>query len=161
MKNSILVLIVSGLVACGGEEKTDGHDHGSGTHVHGQEPATKEAPGHGADVSLGTVTVAGHEFSITRLGEVEPGKEAAFEVAFAGASNGSPMAGTSVFLWIETKSGDRISAPAKGDIEGDKWHVHAVPKKTGSAPYRVVLRVRAGGKDERAGLPLSGHGHGH
>lgn len=159
MKNLILaVFIPLGLIACGGEEESNGHDHGPGGHAHGDDASTTKASDHGEQVDLGTVTVAGHVFSVTRLGEVEPGKEAAFEVAFAGASKGSPMTNANVFLWLEAEAGDRVSAPAKGDVEGDKWHVHTIPSK---APIRVVLRVRAGGADDRAGLPLSGHGHEH
>ncbi len=160
MRLPILFLLCgSVLVACDGdkEAKTPGGVSPAGD----SKPAAGATTDHGQAVALGTATVAGHTFAITRLGEIAPGKEGAFEVKLAGDSKGKPMAGLSLFLWVETKEGEQISAPAKGDVEGDGWHLHVVPRTGAGEPFRAVLRVRADGKDERAGLPLSGHGHEH
>lgn len=109
---------------------------------------------HGDHLELGSVKVLNNEFSITQLGELIPGQEGAFEVS----SNGS-LSGSSVYLWVESKDGNRISAPSKGSFEHGVLHFHVLPK-AGSAPYQVVIRVRKGAMDERASLPLSGHEHG-
>lgn len=160
MTNLVLTLILSiGFVACGGDKES--HDHATGTDAHDEKAEGGKGADHGKAVTLGTVSVAGHTFAVTRLGEVTPGKEGAFEVTLAGDSKGKPMASLNVFLWVETKVGEQLSAPAKGDIEGDGWHFHAVPRTGAGDPFRAVLRVRAEGKDERASLPLSGHGHEH
>jgi hypothetical protein len=147
------------LAACGGEQGAPAPSPA--------RPAPKEAanadqaPDHGEEAELGTVTLAGYTFAISRLGKVTPGKECAFEVVLAGDSQGQPMTGLNLFLWVESKAGNQLSAPAKGDVEGTKWHFHAVPRAGGEEPNRAVLRVRTGGKDERTALPLSGHGHEH
>ncbi len=160
MRNVVVPFLLSAvLAACGGEENP--HDHGAAGPAPaggGGAPAGAE---HGEAVALGTVTLAGHTFAITRLGEIKAGSEGAFEVALAGDSKGKPMAGATLFLWVESKAGEQLSAPAKGDVEGDRWHFHTTPRAGGEAAHRAVLRVRAGGNDERAGLPLSGHGHEH
>jgi hypothetical protein len=114
-----------------------------------------QATDHGDSLDLGSITILGKDYSITRLGELTPGKEGAFEVA----SNAS-LSSLSAYLWVESKDGSRISAPSKGIPEKDKLHFHVVPK-AGSEPERIVLRVREAGKDERASLPLDGHGHEH
>ena len=110
---------------------------------------------HGDSLNLGSVSILGKDYSITRLGELTPGKEGAFEVA-----SNATLSGLSAYLWVESKDGSRISAPSKGIPENDKLHFHVVPK-AGSEPQRIVLRVRNAGKDERASLPLDGHGHEH
>ncbi len=153
------LLLGLALAACGGEKEAK--VPGGAPQAGDGKPAAGTAPDHGQAVALGTVTAAGHTFAITRLGAIVPGKEGAFEVTLAGESKGNPMTDLSVFLWVETKEGEQLSAPAKGDVEGDRWHFHAVPRADAGDPFRAVLRVRAGGKDERAGLPLSGHGHEH
>ena len=160
MRTSLFpVLLTSLLVACGKTEEA--HDHGPGGHAHEEAPPAMDAADHGESVALGEVALAGHTFAIRRLGEVVPGKECAFEVALAGDSRGAAMTGFSLFLWVESQSGAQLAAPAKGDIEGEHWHFHAVPRAGAEAPYRVVLRVRTGDRDDRAPLPLSGHGHEH
>lgn len=114
-----------------------------------------QASDHGDSLKLGAVSILGKEYSITRLGELTPGKEGAFEV-----TSNANLSGLSAYLWVESKDGSRLSAPSKGTVEKDKLHFHIVPKD-GSEPQRIVLRVREAGKDERASLPLDGHGHEH
>lgn len=123
--------------------------------------ATAEANDHGQRTVIGNVDVSGQSFEIALFGGIQPNQEAAFEVA----SNES-IAGLSTFLWVESKDGERLSAPAKAIVEGDKLHFHVVPKEE---PFQVVLRVRGKGVDERGSLSLPEikttaaptHGHGH
>ncbi len=110
---------------------------------------------HGEHHPLGSTTILDKDFSITRFGELIPGREGAFEVSAT-----RDLSNLSAYLWVESKDGTRISAPAKGTPEKGKLHFHVLAHAN-SEPYRVVLRVREGGQDERASLPLDGHGHEH
>jgi|GEM_PF-1145193 len=135
-------------------------------------PAAPPAPGapapaaagdadHGAHTDLGRLTLAGHELSVLRLGDLVPAKEGAFEAALVKGPAGAELGKLNVYLWIEDQGGAQVCAPAKGSIEKDRLHFHVTPR-AGTKPFRVVVRLRAdGGIDERAGLPLDGHGHEH
>lgn len=124
----------------------------------GGAPATGND--HGDELDLGSVTLFGRAFEITGLGPLTPGKEGAFSVSAPGMSAADRL-GVGLFLWVEDSSGEQVSSPAKGTSEGDGWHFHATPRADAGAPTRVVLRARLAGNDERAGLPLDGHGHEH
>ena len=155
----LLTLALAG--ACQKHDPHHGHDHGPGGHSHGDETQQTEGGGEGHDdhgdrVDLGEVTVVGRHFSVARFGNVEPGKEAGFEVSVDGDA-----AGLSPFLWVEDAGGEQVGGPESGSLENGKWHFHVTPRADGGMPMRVVLRLRHDGKDERAGLPLSGHGHEH
>jgi hypothetical protein len=113
---------------------------------------------HGASLKLGTVKIIDQEFTITRLGELTPGKEGAFEVTSSAMQ--PAIATLSLYLWLEDENGAQVSAPSKGSAEGAGLHFHATPK-AGSTLKRVTLRLRKDGKDERGSLPLDGHGHEH
>ena len=121
-----------------------------------------EKPGsdHGDKTDLGTLAITGNKFRIVRLGKLEPGKEGAFEVHPQGASP-DDLAKWNLYLWVEDKAGTQLSAPAKGSVEDSALHFHVTPRKSETTPARVVLRLRSEGTDERAGLPLDGHGHEH
>ena len=143
----------------------DGHDHADGEsygHDHDHDHDRATAPGqeklsdHGKRKPLGTLTVAGMAFDLVLFGELVPGKEGAF-----GVYPKKSLGDASLYLWVEDKVGTQLSAPAKGDLEGAGLHFHVLPQDAAKTPSRVVLRVRADGKDERAGLPLDGHGHEH
>ncbi|MEM7205634.1 MAG: hypothetical protein AAF628_35590 [Planctomycetota bacterium] len=148
-----LAVLASLFAACG-----DGQEGGSSP-----APAasgTSPASGHGAAMDLGTVTVAGKQFGIMRLGDLKPGHEGAFEVHPKGVA-ADELAKLSLYLWVESKDGTQLSAPEKGHAEGDGLHFHCTPKTGAGEPFRAVLRVRAEGVDERGSLPLDGHGHEH
>lgn len=136
------------------------HDEPGESATSGGAAAEDDAADHGEAVELGTVTVAGRRFEIVRFGEVTPGVESAFEVHGVDVPV-DELARLNLYLWVEDESGTQLSAPAKGDLEGDGLHFHAVPRAGRGEPHRIVLRVRADGTDERAGLPLDGHGHEH
>lgn len=130
----------------------------------GESPGQPESPGaatsdHGDELDLGILEVAGKQFKIVRLGELVPGQEGAFEVHPVGMAI-EEAARWNLYLWVEEKDGTQVSAPSKGLREGSALHFHVSPR-AGSHPMRVVLRVRMDGLDERAGLPLDGHGHEH
>ncbi len=128
---------------------------------HQPPPATQKSPAdHGLALQLGTLSVGSRRFEITQLGRLVPGEEGAFEVMPKG-NTAAEIASLNVYLWIESEDGTQLSAPAKGTREGTSLHFHATPQKAGKAPFRVVLRVRADGADDRASLPLDGHGHEH
>lgn len=116
---------------------------------------------HGTSTDLGHLTLAGHEFSVVRLGEVVPGKEAAFEVALVKGPAGATVSTVNVYAWVEEQAGEQASAASKGSVEEGKLHFHVTPKAKAKALARVVLRLRAGSIDERGSLPLDGHGHEH
>ena len=129
----------------------------------GGEPAaeTKAPPSdHGDKTDLGTLTVAGNKFNIARRGKLVPGKEGSFNVRPQGTSS-DDLTKWNLYLWVEDKEGTQLSAPSKGTIEGSALHFHVTPRASENPPVRVVLRLRADGIDERAGLPLDGHGHEH
>ena len=152
--HGILAVFVLSLVACG-EEKEPAPNGGD------PKPVTNDTPrDHGAKTELGTLTVAGKSFGIILLGKLVPGKEGAFEV-HPNQVSPDELAGLNLYLWVEDQEGTQLSAPAKGTREGSALHFHVTPRASGSVPSRVVLRLRQGGTDERAGLPLDGHGHEH
>lgn len=118
-----------------------------------------EGAGHGAALDLGHVKLVGLEMSVTRFGELVPGVEGAIEVAIV---DGAEVDGDlRVFLWVENRAGDQLMAPSSGHAEGGHLHFHVNARKGSGDPYRVVLRARLNGADERASLPLDGHGHEH
>ncbi len=115
---------------------------------------------HGEGTALGTLELAGKEFGIVRLGELLPGQEGGFEVHPHEVSP-EELATLNLYLWVEDEAGKQLSAPAKGERDDAGLHFHVTPRDTESAPTRVVLRLRVDDTDERAGLPLDGHGHEH
>ena len=148
-----LFLAMLSLAGCGDGRKPPGSGE--------QAAETKTPPSdHGDKTDLGTLTVAGNEFSIARLGKLIPGKEGSFNVRPQGASS-DDLAKWNLYLWVEDKEGTQLSAPSKGTIEDSAIHFHVTPRESKTPPARAVLRLRADGIDERAGLPLDGHGHEH
>ena len=142
----ILFLAILSLAGCGDGGKPAG----------GGEPAaeTKAPPSdHGDKTDLGTLTVAGNKFNIARRGKLVPGKEGSFNVRPQGTSS-DDLTKWNLYLWVEDKEGTQLSAPSKGTIEGSALHFHVTPRASENPPVRVVLRLRADGIDERAGLPL-------
>lgn len=142
------------LVACGDDEQS------APEHPHPHPDEAARPADHGASTDLGTLTVAGRQFGVVRLGDLTPGKEGALEVHPRGIA-AAELASLNVYLWIESEDGTQLSAPAKGSPEGSALHFHVTPRQGEKVPFRVVLRLRADGTDERAGLPLDGHGHEH
>jgi hypothetical protein len=159
MKAARWIPVVAALlfVSCSGDTESTGDAGERSAPVSTQE---KQAPDHGDRVDLGTLTVAGREFGIIRLGEIGPGEEGAFEVHPENVS-ADDLARLNLYLWVEDKEGTQVSAPSKGVRDGSGLHFHVTPRDSGSAPVRVVLRLRADGIDARAGLPLDDHGHEH
>jgi len=122
----------------------------------------KENPAddHGNETDLGILSLAGNQFKIVLFGKLAAGKEGAFEVQPQGASP-DEIAQWNLYLWVEDQAGTQLSAPAKGTVEKSGLHFHVTPRKAETAPVKVVLRLRSGGTDVRAKLPLDGHGHDH
>ncbi len=138
------------LSACGEEPAVAGGNTPAGI-------GSEEDDAHGEPLSLGSVTVAGRTFAVTLLGEVKPGVECAFELdATAGL-----QAQDNIYIWLETRGGDQVSPAAKSSTTASPLHFHAMANKDGEPAFRVVVRVRAEGVDERGSLPLDGHGHEH
>jgi len=148
------VILASLLASCGDNKKSV------------TQPTTKQSTpldasaDHGTAIDLGTLTVADKQFGIVRLGDLIPGKEGAFEVRPKGLAAGE-MAKLNVYLWLEGEDGTQLSAPAKGSPDGEALHFHVTPRAGDTKPFRAVLRLRDDGIDERASLPLDGHGHEH
>lgn len=151
----IQVTALTLLAACGNDKASPGGD-GATTGLAQPAPAND----HGAETDLGTVAISDKEFRVVRLGELVPGKEGAFEVYGTGMSD-ADLKGMNAYLWVESRDGTQLSAPEKGLPGGDRLHFHVTPRKGDKAPFRVVLRLRADGSDERGSLPLDGHGHEH
>jgi hypothetical protein len=127
-----------------------------------EDPApTAAPPDHGKSLDLGRLTVGGHELSVVRLGEIVAGKEGAFEATLVKGPEGADLAKVNVYAWVEEIDGKAASAPGKGTVEGGRLHFHVTPRADAGALQRVVIRLRAEGVDERASLPLDGHGHEH
>ncbi len=125
----------------------------------GAAPVASDHAGESED--LGHLTLAGHELSVLRLGDVVPGRESAFEIGLVKGPPGADLAKLNVYVWLEDASAAQASAPSKGSVENGHLHFHTTPRAD-AKPHRVVVRLRAeGGIDERAGLPLDGHGHEH
>lgn len=104
---------------------------------------------HGESFSLGKVIIFGKEYEIHRLGKLTPGEEGAFEVL-----SGDDVKGISAYLWVESQDGKRLSAPSQSSFSNGKAHFHVLAQKD-SKPFRIVLRIRQGDKDERSSLPLN------
>lgn len=164
MKTSISTCLLASLFlpACGGNDAPEEPT---------RNPPAQERPSsdastatsttdHGASKDLGQLTVAGREFDVVRMGELEGGKECAFQVHPRGAS-AKEIATLNLYLWVESEGGTQLSASSKGSVEGDALHFHVTPRKGDESPHRVVLRLRSDGTDERSSLPLDGHGHEH
>ena len=146
---SIAVATLLSLAGCG--EKPGGAPAGA-----------PSASGHGAKVDLGRVSIAGHDFAVTRFGDLVPGKEGAFEVSLLKAPAGVDLANLNVYAWVEEPGGEKVSTPTKGMVERGILHFHVTPHADAAAPKRIVLRLRTqSGLDERGSLPLDGHGHEH
>ncbi len=160
MKKSVLFLLAAlAFAGCGDPQKpavTPNQDASSGS----GESATA-MDDHGEATDLGEVTILGHTFAVTKLGDVESGKEAAFRVTLASGPSGAQLGRLSLFLWLENDAGKSLNAAAKGSVEGGGLHFHATPRKGAGEPKSVVLRLRANGADDRGKLPLDGHGHVH
>jgi hypothetical protein len=148
--------------ACGGKptqpQPSGGPPAPANTGGAPQDP--KKTSDHGASLPLGTVAVGTRQFDVVRLGELVQGKEGAFEVIPKNVP-ADQFATLNGYLWLESQDGTQVSAPEKGGREGNKWHFHATPQPGDKKPFRVVLRVRTEGADERGSLPLDGHGHEH
>ncbi|MFT4840115.1 MAG: hypothetical protein ACI8UD_002210 [Planctomycetota bacterium] len=161
----IALAFLAFMTACGGDKPADdsggaqpantGSAAGSTTgHADGH------ADGHGAATSLGTVTVASNQFEIVRLGELVKGSEGALEVI--PKSIAAPQwSDLNLYLWLESQDGTQVSESAKGDATEKGFHFHVTPGSDDKDAFRVMLRVRHGGGDERNSLPLDGHGHEH
>jgi hypothetical protein len=154
MKSHILpfAILASLIASCGGEQQPNADKPIA--------PGAGQPPDHGKAADLGTVTVAGKQFGIVRLGDLVPGKEGAFEVHPKGLASGE-LATLNAYLWVESQDGAQLSAPEKGSPSGSALHFHVTPRKDAKVPFRVVLRLRSGSTDERGSLPLDGHGHDH
>lgn len=152
---TLSVVMVASLLAACGDDKPPAAQPPT------EQPGTQNTPpDHGAATDLGTLTVSGRQFGIVRLGDLVPGKEGAFEVHPKGIPP-AELAKLNLYLWLESQDGTQLSAPAKGSQEGDALHFHVTPRAGDAQPFRAVLRLRADGTDERASLPLDGHGHEH
>lgn len=116
--------------------------------------------GHGAATLLGTVTVAANQFEIVRLGEFVQGVEAALEV-IPKSIPVEQWSDLNLYVWLESQDGTQVSESAKGEVTEQAFHFHVTPGADDQAPIRVILRMRRGDFDERASLPLDGHGHEH
>ncbi len=156
MNSKLIPLALACLVACGepvpemsNPEQPPASPGGAAVPAH-----------HGTPTDLGTVTVAGKLFGVVRLGDLVPGKEGAFYVHPKGMS-ATDLASLNIYLWVEDRTGRQLCAATKGSLEGGALHFHVTPRKAEGSPFRVVLRVRTDGTDERASLPLDGHGHEH
>ncbi|MGK0480179.1 MAG: hypothetical protein ACJAQ3_000141 [Planctomycetota bacterium] len=151
LRNSSLALLVPVIFACG-----EAGDPGAEAAAQPESPIATEANEHGAERELGSLTLAGRSFRVVQFGELEPGKETAFEVVPVEMEDS-----VNAYLWLESEDGAQLCTSTKGSPEGERMHFHLLPKEEGQPAYRVVLRVRADGVDERGGLPLDGHGHEH
>lgn len=146
MRQFIIVLVaLSFLVSCAKEEESAPQVESTKE----QKSTPMAASHHGAIVALGAIKLANETFSIARHGEPVPGKECAFVVSRLGAGTKQGL-----FLWVEDQNGGQLSAPAQGDLSGNEWHFHITPRAGSLTPSRVILRLREGGLDERAGLAL-------
>lgn len=145
------------LCACSGDEPATG---GDGARRSGGAAQTPPANDHGTEKDLGELTVSGKAFRVVQLGELKTGVEGAFEV-FGDGMKDKDLKQLNAYLWIESQDGTQLSAAEKGLPGGDRLHFHCTPRKSDAPPHRVVLRLRQDGSDERASLPLDGHGHEH
>lgn len=151
--------VVTLLCACSADKPAAGNGGGDKPANTGQSQMPP-ANDHGTEKDLGKLTVAGKTFRVVQLGALKTGVEGAFEVYGDGMKD-KDLEQLNTYLWIESEDGTQLSASEKGLPGGDRLHFHCTPHKSEAAPHRVVLRLRQGGKDDRASLPLDGHGHEH
>jgi hypothetical protein len=156
IKTHLRLTLVALLCACGGEQQAE--PSGQPT---AQAPAAPPASDHGERLELGSVTLAGYEFTMTRLGELVPGVESAIEVRLVQSPNTNDVSDLNVYVWVEDESGTDISGPRKGLLENGVLHCHVLPRPSDHPPIRAVLRLRVDDIDVRDSLPLDGHGHEH
>lgn len=117
--------------------------------------ATTVKSDHGDSFFLGKLNILGKEFNIYRLGDFIPGEEGAFEVTTT-----SEVAGFTAYFWVESQDGKRLNPPVQASFSDGKTHFHVLTKHD-AVPFRVVVRLQQGQKDERGSLPLSAPGEEH
>lgn len=115
------------------------HEHTPGdVHRHDEAGGNQDAPApaapggddHGAARSLGTVEVGGATLAVSRLGEIEAGQEAHFEIEHTG---GPVPAAIRIWIGVESSEGSVKSLADGGD---GHFHVHA------DAPAAITPEMR-------------------
>ncbi len=148
-----LVLFPALLFAACGNEPT----HPAGTHVHADGTVHKDEPAkptddhaHGAEHPLGEVTVGGHKVQIVVLGDIEPGKEADFDVRFPAGSKRPET----LRAWIGVESG-LGSMKTKFGNEGDTvMHGHVEVPKPIPADSLVWIEIESSTGTNKASVAL-------
>ena len=161
MTKSVLFLLAAIAIAGCGDSQKPADTPSQDSYAGSGEPSNGDTADHGEATDLGEVEILGHTFAVTRLGDVVAGKEAAFRVMLANGPSGAQVGRLSLFLWLENEAGKSLNAATKGSVERGGLHFHATPRKDAGEPKNVVLRLRANDADDRAKLPLDGHGHVH
>jgi hypothetical protein len=118
-------------------------EHG---HVHETD---MHDPHHGEGRTLGSVTISNKTLHVELFGDLHPGKESALEI-----SSSDNLSNLSIFVWVESSDGKRLSAPAKGVNENGNLHFHLMPKKE-STPHQIVIRVKDQKEDQRKTILLN------
>jgi hypothetical protein len=152
MKPTAILCVAAALLlpACSGE-----HDH---PHPHAQPQSQPQGGhdhgGHGERVEIGKLEIAGHAFTVARLGDLAPGHEGALEAALDKAPPGTMLANLELYAWLEDAAGNLVSASEKGHLDSGVLHFHVTPRADAGKPAKVVLRLRKGELDQRGAVAL-------
>ena len=133
----------------GHDHDHDGHDHDHGDHDHDHDHDHGAEEDHGTEHALGKVVVGEITMDVSQYGELEGGKEIAFECTI---TSGSP---TTIRAWVGPESG-MGSMKGKGEKEDDgHFHIHVTCPLIVQVDHQLWLEVEgADGKKAKANLDL-------
>ena len=134
-----------------GQAKQEKHEHKEGEkHDHDEELK-------GERKVLGKQMIAGYEVQVTQVGEVEPGKEAAFVITLKGGA-GKPKA---VRGWVGNETG-KGAIKSKAEDEKTEYHLHHEVARPLPPKSRLWLELETPTGKKAGSFAYSAHdGKGH
>jgi hypothetical protein len=161
MKLLTLSLVALAVLGC------DKHTHGAGSHTHGANeksaasgPATKKstatAADHGSETALGALVIGGVSLEIAQLGKLAAEQDGAIAAKVTKSPQGTDWRKLKLYMWVESATGERLTAPSKAVVEQGRLHLHASLPKGAAAASRLVFRLRGDNQDVRQALQLPG-----
>ena len=145
------VLIIAGLLMAAGCPAKKSADSGPAADKSpAEKPPTPPKTEHGAEVALGTATLAGYSFEAVALGAIRAGSDAAVALKVTATPDGKDWKTLALYVWAEAADGAKLSAPDKVRVEDGRLHAHvSVRKDAQAAAARIVIRLRDGELDQR------------
>ncbi|HEU4417826.1 MAG TPA: hypothetical protein VFT55_02750 [Planctomycetota bacterium] len=152
MKSSLqLTLFASFLFAACGGEASGTHTHADGTvHKDGEPEKPAGHEGHGPEHPLGEVTLGGIKVQVVLLGDIEPGKEADFDVRFPAGSKRPET----LRAWIGLESGQGSMKKRFENEKDTTMHGHVLVPKPLPEGSLAWFEVEAASGTSKVSVPL-------